>query len=252
MPLSKGLIDAGVAVYSRGFARLHHRFVRGQELAEASPLRALAAVTGGVAYTDRDDLDVIIRRALEDGRVSYTLGFYQSGDEATSALHQIGVRVNRAGVTLRYRNTYSIHPPQPISASPVADLIQALNGPADETAIGIGATATRTGDRLHLSAAFDLGALDLQQTGGSWQGKVEVVARFTTARGVQVGGTMAETMKLKLSPAVYESMLKGGLAYHKREWAIPPKAVEFKLLIGNLATGKIGTMTIPLSEVEER
>ncbi len=32
---------------------------------------------------------------------------------------------------------------------------------------------------------------------------------------------------------------------------IPPNAVELKLLVGNLASGKIATVTIPLSEVKE-
>jgi len=32
--------------------------------------------------------------------------------------------------------------------------------------------------------------------------------------------------------------------------ASPGKAVEFKILVANMATGKIGTVTIPLSEVE--
>ncbi len=39
------------------------------------PLRALAAATGGAAYFDRDDLDVVIREAIDDGRSNYTLGF---------------------------------------------------------------------------------------------------------------------------------------------------------------------------------
>jgi hypothetical protein len=30
----------------------------------------------------------------------------------------------------------------------------------------------------------------------------------------------------------------------------PPKAVELKLLVANLATGKIGTLTIPLPEIK--
>src|SRR5262249_44265724 len=58
-----------------------------------SPLRALAAATGGVAYFDRDDLDVAIREAIDDGRSNYTLGFYPSGDDQRSRLHQIAVSV---------------------------------------------------------------------------------------------------------------------------------------------------------------
>jgi hypothetical protein len=42
-------------------------------------------------------------------------------------------------------------------------------------------------------------------------------------------------------------MLGAGLTYRK-ELTIPVKAVELKLLVGNLASGEIGTLTIPLPE----
>jgi hypothetical protein len=39
----------------------------------------IAALTGGVASYLRNDIHVAIREAIDDGRVSYTLGFYPSG-----------------------------------------------------------------------------------------------------------------------------------------------------------------------------
>jgi hypothetical protein len=43
-------------------------------------------------------------------------------------------------------------------------------------------------------------------------------------------------------------MLNGGDPYRSHsELPIPPKAVELKVLVGNPASGKIGTLTIPLS-----
>src|SRR4029077_4892109 len=76
------------------------------------PLKALAAATGGVAYFDRDDLDVAVRDAIDDGGSNYTLGFYPSGDDSASRVHQVSVRVTRPGVMLRYRNSYQTEPPR--------------------------------------------------------------------------------------------------------------------------------------------
>ena len=59
---------------------------------------------------------------------------------------------------------------------------------------------------------------------------------------------MAETLTLNLKASTYESAIENGLRYGK-DLTIPPKAVELKLLIGNVTSGKIGTLTIPLSEV---
>jgi hypothetical protein len=88
----------------------------------------------------------------------------------------------------------------------------------------------------------------LQLDQGLWKGRIEVVARFIAADGAWVGDAVAETATLKLKPATYESMLGSGVPYDK-ELAIPAKAVALKLLVGNLASGKIGTLTIPLSDI---
>jgi VWFA-related protein len=263
------LLDAGVAVYP-GSALGSTIALASEKKDAAIPLLALAAMTGGVANVDNDDLDIFIRKALDDGRISYTLGFYQSNQNQSKDdtvpghvkpdqpdVHQIGVRVSRPGITLRYRTSYSVQPPPPASASPVADLVQAMNHPADETAIGITVTAlrygdaTRTQDRLDLKATVDLANLDLELSDGLWKGSVEIVARFMTAQAVQAGDVVSETAAIKLSETPYQAMLKSGFAYHK-ELMVPPKAVELKLLVGNLASGKIGTVTIPLSEVKEK
>jgi VWFA-related protein len=229
--------------------------------AHAAPIRALARMTGGVAYVDRDDLDVAIRESLKDGRISYTLGFYasgaQTGEEPKAAkrhgqalpiVHQLSVRVNRPGITLRYRTSYSVAPPQPVSSNPVDDLVQALNRPVDATAITLRASAVRNQNGLDLTLSFDLGDLDLTLSGGVWKGNAEVVARFLTVEGVWAGDVLSQTVNFNLKPATYASMLQSGATYHK-ELKIPAKAVELKLLVGNLASGKKGTLTIPLSEV---
>ncbi len=257
------LSNAGIAVYPVD-AIGSTIALAGEKEAHAAPIRALARMTGGVAYVDRDDVDVAIRESLQDGHISYTVGFYPSeelGQDAKAGKrggapraipHQLSIRVNRPGVVLRYRTGYKIEPPlKALSASPVEDLIQALNRPVDATAIGLTASAVRRQDRLDLTVSFDLASLDLTPSGGSWKGAAEVVARFMTPEGVWAGDTLSQTMTFNLKPAHYASMLQNGVAYHK-ELKIPAKAVELKLLVGNVASGKIGTLTIPLSEVDLR
>ncbi len=124
--------------------------------ARYDPLRAFAAMTGGVAFYDRDDIAVGIREALRDGRVSYTLGFYPPTEDSNAPVHQLDVRVSRPGVTLRYRTSYELKPPPPVSANPVDDLVQALNRPVDATVIPVTARATRNGDRVDLSVSLDV------------------------------------------------------------------------------------------------
>jgi len=245
------LKNAGVAIYP---VDVHASMTTVEECDKSDgykALRALAATTGGRAFYCRGDLDVAIREAMEDGRAGYTLGFYQSGDGGGATVHQLGVRVSRAGVTLRYRNSYQAEPPRAASADPVADLVRALNQPVDSSAIPVKATVTPGGDRLNVQATLDAENLDLSPEQNLWTGKLEVVARFTTADGIVAGGVFHQTVTLNLRQGTYDAALRDGFAYHT-ELKVPDKAVELKLLFANPASGKIGTVTIPLSEIAAR
>jgi VWFA-related protein len=213
-----------------------------------APIRALAAITGGVAYVDRDDLDAAIGEALKDGRISYTLGFYRPEENRNAALHRIEIRTGREGVVLRYRTSYSRETPQPKRANPVQALMDALNRPVNATAIAMMAAATRSGDKLDLALTFDVSALDLQQKNGLWEGQAELIERFMGNDGKIAGKIIPLTMSFHLRPLTYAAALQRGFLY-RTEIAIPPKAVDLSLLVGNLASRKIGTLAIPLSEV---
>ncbi|HEY4362333.1 MAG TPA: VWA domain-containing protein [Bryobacteraceae bacterium] len=214
-----------------------------------SPLRSLAAATGGIAIFDRDDLDVAIREVVEDGRVSYTLGFYPVSGEGPPKAHQLAVRINRPDVTLRYRNSYlpDTHRDAPTTK---ADLVKALAKPVDASGLPLRAAAQRTADRLRMEAVLDVSSLDLAQNQNRWTGKIEVVGQFTALDGTLVGDrpALAQTLELKLLPKTYEAAQQNGFLY-RNELKIPLKAVEFKMLFANLASGKIGTVTIPLAEL---
>lgn len=245
----KRLIDANVAIYPVD--------ALGSLIAPPSakrdryaPLLALASMTGGVAFYDRDDLDTGIGAALRDGSVSYTLGFYPSTEEGQAPVHRLGVRVSRPGVTLRYRTSYELKPSPPVSANPVVDFVQALNRPVDATVTPITARATREGNRVDLSVFLDVSTLDLELSDGLWKGKAELVTRFVAADGLPAGAISAQTLTFNLRPATYEAM-RGGDPYRTHsDLPIPAKAAELKVLVGNLASGKIGTLTIPLSAIE--
>lgn len=256
-PVLQKLKTADVAVYPVDA----HGSVIGLKTDKAiasMPLRALAAATGGVAYFDRDDLDVAIREAIDDGRSNYTLGFYPSGDDSVPRVHQIALRVTRPGVTLRYRNTYQTEPPRKPAPARVADMVQAMYSPVDALAIPIRASAKRIPDRTHrkgeqrlsFDTVLDTATLDLAPIQERWRGSLEVVAQFMAADGRIVGARPAldQTVDLNFSQPRYDAATQHGLLYHN-ELKVPANAVEFKILIANRATGKIGTVTIPLSDV---
>ena len=179
--------------------------------------------------------------AIEDGRASDTLSFYQPVPDSSRAgggtpeVHQLAVHVSRPGVTLHYRASYLNEPPA--SEPSLQDLIDALNRPVDATAIPITASLTRAGNNLKLTEAIDLAGLNLDLTEGTWKGKAEVVARFMAVDGTEAVEVVSDILTLNLRPATYQSMLGTGVLYRK-ELTIPERAVELKLLVGNLASDR--------------
>ena len=97
---------------------------------------------------------------------------------------------------------------------------------------------------------LEAASLDLAPVQNRWTGKLEVVAEFMAGDGSIVGDrpALAQTVNLNFTQPTYDAATQHGLLY-RNELKIPAKAVEFKILIANMATGKIGTVTIPLSEV---
>ena len=85
-----------------------------------------------------------------------------------------------------------------------SDLAHALNRPIDATAIFRQRFMRRTGDRLNVEAVIDVESLGLMPHRDFWTGKLEVVARFTTADGVGAGAAFAQTVNLNLHQATYE------------------------------------------------
>ena len=213
-------------------------------------LIAIAAATGGVAYYGRNDLDVAVREALDDGSTSYTLGFYQQADDRTAGRHLVAVNVSRTGVALRYRDAYTTEGRQAAPANPKANLAQALRRPIDATQIPIRATVTRAHNRIDLLAILLPETLALTLNKDRWTGKLQFVARFAAVDEALFMEPFYQTVTLNLSQATYEKAVSGeGIVYHNR-LAVPPKAVELKPLVSHLDAGKIGTLTIPLSKVQ--
>ena len=68
--------------------------------------KSYAALTGGVAYYNRNDLDAVVREAVEDVRATYSLSYYAPPGAAADEFHRITVKTARPGVTLSYKQGY--------------------------------------------------------------------------------------------------------------------------------------------------
>lgn len=102
-PLIDRLNRANVAVYTVDARGLSADGSYG----DVGTLQEFAERTGGTSFHGRNDLDEGMRLALQDTKISYTLGFTLPPD-AAPGLHELLLRSKRPGVKLRYRESYQL------------------------------------------------------------------------------------------------------------------------------------------------
>ena len=81
-------------------------------------MKVLAERTGGRAFYGTNDLSGAIIRALNDSRVTYTLGFYPADSNGTAAFTEIKVTSGDPGAEVRARSGYFAFPEAPLACRP--------------------------------------------------------------------------------------------------------------------------------------
>ena len=133
----KGKVTSKPIIPERGVA---------QPVANFEVMKALAANTGGRAFINSNDIKTAIRSAIDDGRMTYVLGYYPSHGKWDGAFRQITVKVKRPGVEVRHRKGYRAFPMSAkVRAQPNDDLIAEAKSPLAATGLGLTARVSPAG-----------------------------------------------------------------------------------------------------------
>lgn len=68
--------------------------------------QAVAEATGGVAFSESNDIASLVGKAIEDGSNYYSLSYIPSATKNNGFFHKIEVKVNQPGVRVVYRKGY--------------------------------------------------------------------------------------------------------------------------------------------------
>jgi VWFA-related protein len=212
-------------------------------------MKELAQRTGGKAYYNTNDLMNSVREAVEDSRVTYTLGYYPSDLKEDGNFREIRVRVNRPRLVVRHRRGYLDAPVQLESAETV--LRDAVWSPLDATAVRLDArldfSAQPAPNSLLVHILVDPASVTFGQQGPLWLGALDVLCAQTDDLGREYD-VVSETIGWKIKPEDYQNRLKTGLTYRK---TVPRQAgaTKFRIAVRDRASGNIGSLTIPFSKI---
>jgi VWFA-related protein len=272
---AQALTDAGVAVYpvdARGL--LGNGLTAAADDSDAPPpefsgegnehlpsrlapgnletMKTLAERTGGKAFYGSNDLTEAIRRAIDDSRVTYTIGFYPAA-KWDGTFHAIKVKVKVPGAEVRSRTGYFAFPDS-AKAPPKslqAIISQTAISQLDATAIGLRAhiqPASSAPERaLNIELHLDLHDIHLQQNNSVWTGTLQTVLLQLDTRGEIIRG-VDETLQVSLPPGAYELALKDGLK-NTRRIQILPAATQLCIVVRDPSNDRLGSLSIPMAKV---
>jgi VWFA-related protein len=220
--------------------------------AEIDSMIDIAARTGGRAFYNTNGIAQAIQAAASDARVTYTLGYYATDPRWDGKFHNITIKTTRPGVSLRYRRGYFALPPEPPGKIDHPDLFgQVIWSPLDATGLGLTVRARRRNEggraEAQLAVHIDPQNLRFEKLNGLWVGGIEFVLVNLSPTGENLKG-FDQTREFSLLPSTYEQIEREGVQF-PLTFRIPPDTEQVRLVVRDSASGAMGSVTIPLSQV---
>ncbi len=211
----------------------------------------MADRTGGKAFYNTNDIFGAIRRAVDDSRVTYTLGYYPEGVPWDGKFHNIKVEVKRPGVEIRARKGYFAvseknTKPQDVNAVMAETSRSALDATAIGMHVDLKAVDAPGPRSLRTQIHIDLKEFSLELKDGRWMGTIDVGTALLDKKNQILNGTN-ETLNLSFDQAKYETALKKGLVYRK-DIPVLAGSVVFRAILLDERTGNLGSVGIPLAK----
>lgn len=234
---------------------------RGQHLINTqSGLIYLAEQAGGFAIYNNNDLSGGIRKALDDQKSYYLIGYQPDAstfDPAQSRFNQLKIKVKRSDLKVRYRSGFfgvkdeDIKPP---AQTPQRQVFQALTSPFGSGDINLRLTPLFGNDEKagsFVRSLVHIPTKDLTFTDrpdGQREAVINVVAYLFGDNGGVVN-SVGETHKLTLTESLYQRSLSSGLVYSLNVPIKKGGGYQLRVAVRDDKAQKVGTasqfITIP-------
>jgi VWFA-related protein len=259
------LNDANVAVYpvdarrlvgafsSRAAAKQQTFTTLGSVRGVVDTMEVVAEETGGRAYFNTNDLRGAMRRAIDDSRVSYVLGYYPTNTKWDGGFRQIKVEVKRRGVTVRHRKGYLA------TATPLNSAVDrryalqaaALNAlPATELILSAHPAKPQDGapSSVELTLRIDPATLTLTPSGDRWTGEVDVIVAETFA-AKPPALSFSTNLKMDLTAEQRARILSQGISL-TRTIPFTQNLRQMRIIALDVPSGALGSVHISATDLK--
>lgn len=214
-------------------------------------LQAVADWTGGRLFFNTNGVADAMEQAVDDSRVSYSLGYYSANDVLDGRFRKIKVTVQRQNVEVRHRSGYFAEDRAVAQPDRPAALASALNSPLVATGLTFSVRpAKKDGGRIELAIDLPPGSPMLSRVNDAWNGAVDVVVAQSTASGQRVHD-MDATQPVSLTEQGRAQVQQKGLRL-VRTITLHPDAIDIRVVVRDTTTGVVGSVVIPVAAIEGR
>ncbi len=213
--------------------------------------RLLADKTGGKAFVGTNDVTAAISSAFDDGRYTYTLGFYPDHGVWDGKFREIKIRVETNGAHLRYRRGYFALPEKTERDTRAkSDLQEVALSVLDATDLGVTVRAAAlppvSEHMLQLQVGIDPKQLLLRDEKNHIQGGVDLVFLQKDSSGKFLSAEK-QHFEVNFNRKEYESLAKSGLILQRR-LALNPGSTEIRVVVRDAGSGTLGSVTLPIEK----
>lgn len=249
-PISQEDFNAGLTM-GREFSHLYR-----DQTYQRRPLEKLTEETGGILFTDNNDLVSGLSQISNTQSYYYVLSYAPPDQKADGKYHKIRVEVDRPTVELSYRRGY-FAPRKTLSLEDRKneDIQLALTAPGnfDQIPLRLAYRSSPIRDdrhRLNVFTNVSIAGMAFRQEGERRRNLLHLVLMVYDRDGQRVEGSQ-KTIELNLGESSYRSMLQRGFTT-RTDWEVPAGEYNVKAVVRESHRTRMGsldeTVTLPIPE----
>jgi VWFA-related protein len=218
------------------------------QASKISTLQEFAAMTGGRAFYNSNDLTSGFKRAIEDSTSYYLLGYYLDTHNTKPGWRKLQVKLQHKDGEVRARSGFLVtNATMNPAISQQGDLGNALSSPFDSTGIPLTVQWRGTmadGNKKKVAFALHMPATGITIEGDRNAFDVDFVgqAQKDAALPTNVGGTAKGTLTAEAL-----AKIKADGIFYGSSFDLPAGDYQVKFVVRDNLSGRIGSVTAPLT-----
>lgn len=213
-------------------------------------MQNVAEITGGRAYTGRNDLDRAIGEAIESGSHYYSLAYRPSNNNWNGSFRKITVKTDKSKAKALYRNGYfAVVDPLSTKEDPnwVAGFAMQREAPVSTQLIMKARVVPpdELGQPVGIDMLIDAHDLVYATTEDKQhRPEIQFIAVAWDNNGKKCG-SFSETFNPTLSREQLQKLLRNGMQFHQ-PMALAPGTYQLRLGVMDRLARRVGTLDVPL------